>query len=555
MIRKLLGLSGPNGSGSVVNTRFTRYMQPIINISLDPGALDSSQAWLLDVVETETEWRVFVNGAGTQPILYLDGKTYDNSDSTFLAIKTKSNDVRTGWNKFLDINGQPKPVLSPSFNGSRFDTNQIWTRTVLVEGGVWKNWCIGEGTGTVYRPGYTTSANQGESWATPSQVYEDTSMTDGHGIVVLRVVHDDTNYKMIYSGIDPDTLGLFIAQSSDGITGWTKTHSNLFENQNYGFPSDFRYISGTYYLWLQRKSMMPENNLGPFRDVHVLTSTNLVDWTDHGVQLTLKNQANEFGIGNHVKCLQKPNGLWFIMHSFYSNRFQAYVPPTKESTIGMKVSESNTSGSFIMNSSCDFSWPEYTTFHAPLDAESGYEEVIEGVPGTLSSGIPNYWERGFIKLTGSQTLTFPNSGVISGAHFSVKMRVEIITSGNRELFKIGNDIIMTIESGKLRVRLSSDGVTYQKDFITTVNISKPVGLDYLDNHIYVGFMWDGTTIRMWNDFVEFTTGQITKTVDNALTTVNNSGDDILIGQNAAIELRSVSVCSEITETEFKELDL
>lgn len=555
MIRKLLGLSGVNGIGSVVNTRFTRYMQPIINISLDPGALDSSQAWLLDVVETETEWRVFVNGAGTEAILYLDGKTYTNSDSTFLAIKTKSNDVKTGWNKFLDVNGDPKPVLSPSFNPGRFDNIQIWTRTVLVEGGVWKNWCIGQATGTIYTVGYTTSTNQGESFAVPTQVYSDGSMSGGNGIVVLRVVHDDTNYKMIYAGIDPDEAGLFIAQSSDGITGWTKIHSNLFQNQNYGFPSDFRYISGTYYLWLQRKSMMPGGNLGPFRDVHVLTSTNLTDWTDHGVQLTLKNQANEFGIGNHVKCLQKPNGLWFIMHSFYSNRFQADVPPTKESTIGMKVSESNTSGSFIMNSSCDFSWPDYVTFHAPLDAESGYEEVIGEIPGTLSSGVPAYWERGFIRLNGSQTLTFPNSGVISGAHFSVKMRVEIITSGNRELFKIGNDIIMTIESGKLRVRLSSDGVTYQKDFITTVNISKPVGLDYLDNHIYVGFMWNGTTIRMWNDFVEFTVGQITKTVDNALTTVNNSGDDILIGQNAAIELRSVSVCSEITETEFKELDL
>jgi hypothetical protein len=115
---------------------------------------------------------------------------------------------------------------------------------------------------------------------------------------------------------------------------------------------------------------------------------------------------------------------------------------------------------------------------------------------------------------------------------------------------------MSLESGKLRVRLSSDGVPYQKDYITTVNISKPVGLDYIDDHIYVGFIWGpSANLRLFNDFVEFTSGQITKTVDDALPTVNDSFSNILIGQNATLELRSVSVMVEPTEAEFIELDI
>lgn len=567
MIKKLIGLGGGGvGNAEVTRTRFTRYMQPIINPSLDAGALDSSQSWFLDVVETETEWHAFYTGANTQAVDYF-GQEYANNDSTFKAVKTKSNDVLSGWEKVRDVNGDPMPLFKPSFIDERFDEWQVWIRTIIVEGGVWKAWWIGDSgfppTVTYpppfsYRVGYATSTDEGLTWTKlgTTPIYTDLLGAGEQGIVVLKVVHDDENYKMIYSGIDPHTLGLFIAESADGITGWTETHSGLFANQEFGFPSDFRYISGTYYLWLQRGNMMPERNLGPCREVLLFSSTNLEDWTNLGVQMKIKNVAQEFGIGNHVKALQKPNGEWFMIYTYYMNRTQALAGITKEPSPATKIAISNNSSSFIMNSQCDFLYPDYVTFHAALDPESGFYDEIGETAGTLSSGNPSYWERGFIRLTGSQTLTFPNNGnVINGANFGFKMRVEIITSGTRELFKIGDDIIVTLESGKLRVRLSSDGLGYEKDYITNVNISKPVGMDYIDNHIYIAFLWDGSTIRMWNDFVEFTAGEITKTVDDALTTVNNSGANILIGQNAAIELRSVSILDAPTATELVELDI
>jgi hypothetical protein len=565
MIRRVIGLSGPNGSGTVVNKRFTRYMNPIINPSLHANALDNSQSWLLDAFETETEWRVFYTGANTQNYVYLDGNRWKNNDATFMAIKTKSNDVLTGWNKVLGSDGHPIPVLRPSFTTTaRIDHLQIWLRCVLLEGGVLKGWWVGDngsGAQVTYQAGYATSNDLGETWTKLSNteaMYTDPDLgiAPEKGLVDLKVVHDNVNYKMIYSGIRANTVGHSIAESADGVTNWTRIHTGLFANQDFGYPADFRWDGTYYWIWLQKKNMMNENNLGPARDLYLLRSTNLTDWENMGLQMTIKNTAQEFGIANHTKMFQKPNGEWFMLHTYYMNRTQAIAPTTKEPSPATKIAISNNSDSFVMNSACDFLYPDYVTFHAPLDPESGFQEEINGVPGALSSGTPSYWERGFIRLNGSQTLTFPNNGsVINGAHFSIKGRFEIITSGNRELLKIGNDILMTLESGKLRVRLSSDGVSYQKDYITTVNVSKPVGLDYLDNHIYMGFMWDGTTIRMWNDFVEFTSGEITKTVDNALTTVNNSGANILIGQNAAIELRSVSITGQITATEFKELDI
>jgi hypothetical protein len=62
-------------------------------------------------------------------------------------------------------------------------------------------------------------------------------------------------------------------------------------------------------------------------------------------------------------------------------------------------------------------------------------------------------------------------------------------------------------------------------------------------------------LTLFNDFVPFTSGQVTETVDTALATVNNSSANILIGQNATLDLRSVSVMIEPTQAEFIALEL
>lgn len=553
-MRSISLIKGGSQTQEITNARFNKYMGTVVGCTLDPDALDNSQCFLMDCIDDGTNWRLFYVGANTVAVVYApDGLTYDNVDQVFLAIKTKSNDVRTGWNKFLDVNGDPKPVFQPSFVNGQFDKAQVWIRSMLYEGGVLKAWFVGDdGTPTfVYRVGYATSNDFGETWTKSgtTPIYTDAG-TSSRGIVMLRVTKNGSTYVMIYCHIDPNVSGFQIAESSDGLS-WAKTQTNILANQNYGWICDFKYTGGFYYFWVQ-KNFQTGSNFGPARDIYLLRSTNLTDWTSLGPQLTIR-PANEFGIGNMSKILQKPNGSYFMLHTYYTGRIQALAGITAEPSQSIKVAESSAE---IQNSACSFEYPDYVTFHAPLGNEMGFAEVIAGGVGTINS-LPSYAELEFIRLSGSQTLTFSNSGsVISGEHFGVKMRVQVLTTGTHELFRIGDDIIMSLESGKLRVRLSSDGLGYEKDYITTVNISKPTGLDYIDDHIYVGFIWGpSSNLRLFNDFVEFTSGQITETVDDALATVNNSSSNILIGQNATLELRSVSVLLEPTETEFKELDI
>lgn len=554
MIKSLSGLYGLGTGAEITNYRFTRNMQPIIDVSRDPDALDCSQIFVAAAFETTTEWRLMYTGQSAHSIVYApDGLTYLNTDQSFLAIKTKSNDVTTGWTKFLDVNGDPKPVLQPSFVVGRFDRYQLWVLTILKEGSTCKAWYVGEGASSVYKVGYATSSDDGETWTKngTTPIYSDDAISAGNqGIVRFAVLKDATNYKIFYDGTTPNVDGFFIAESTDGITSWTKIHSNLLSGMNLGFIFDVDKIGSNYYIWIQR-DFRTGANLGPARRMAVYTSTNLTTWTPVGDQMVL-NGSNEFGI-SASQMFQKPNGIYFSLHTAAKNAAENVSIGTLEPFASIKVAELNRTDSPLANSSCRYSYPSYVQFHAPLGFEMGLSESILGGTGTINSS-PLYAPLEFMALNGSQTITFAGIS-INQTTFAFKMRVETKLTGTHELFRIGNDILVTLETGKLRVRLSSNGSAYQKDYITTANISKPTGITYVDDHIYIGFTFAGGVLKMYNDFVEFTSGQITKTVDTSLTTLNNSGSSILIGQNATIQLRSVSILSGATDQQLIDLDI
>lgn len=550
MIRRIPLLYGASSGAEIINTRFTKHMNPVINTSFDPDTLDNSQCFLNTAFETTTQYRALYTGANTEDYVYPpDGLTYNNVDQVFMAIKTKSNDVTSGWNKLLDVNSEPKPVFQPTFIAGRFDEAQVWMRAVIKEGSTLYGWYSGDdGTPTfVYKIGLATSSDDGETWTrhATTPIYED-ALTSSRGIPVFKVVWNGTKYLAFYNAIDPNVTGFQIAESTDKIA-WTKIHSNLMSNQNLGFIGNVTYVNSTYYIWTQ-KNFQTGSNFGPAREVHVYSSTNLTTWTPLGAQLHI-NGSNEFGVGSDCAVLQKPNGQYFMLHSAAKNRTQALASSTKEASSFIKVAEST---AIIQNSAPVYAYPDYVLFHAPLGSETGIVDVINNVGGTIT-GVPAWAEYQLVRLNGSQVITIANPG-INGANFGVKLRVQVLTTGTHELFRIGNDVLITLESGKLRCRLSSNGAGYEKDYITSVNISKPVGIDYIDDHIYVAIHWNGTVLRMFNDFVEFTAGEITETVDNALTTINNSLSNVLIGQNATLELGWVSIVDS-TVTELTELDI
>lgn len=553
-IKKILGLTSPGDAPDTTLYRYNRYMQPVIALTKDADALDHSQIFMAQSAwDNGTEWRLLYTGQSQDTIVYApDGLSYTNVDQMFLVTKTKSNDVRAGWNKFLDVNSDPKPVFQPTFINGRFDKAQVWMRSIIKEGSTLKGWYTGDnGTPTfVYKIGYATSTDDGETWTryATTPVYED-PLTDSRGIVIFIVSPDGAGgYVAVYSGIEPNVDGICVATSSDGIS-WTKTDS-LFVGLEYGWPWQFQRYGSDYYLWLQKDFRTP-SNYGPAKKIFVLKSSNLTDWEFLGDQISIRG-SNEYGIGGFC-VLQKPNGEWFALINAYKNKIEAIAGTTGESFVDIKVCELNRADLPIANAFNTWEYPDYVQWHAPLGIDTQLTEVIGVTTGVITGAI-SYAGLQFVSLNGSQVITFDGISINQSA-FGFKMAISINLSGTHELFRIGNDIIMSLESGKLRVRLSSNGAGYEKDYITTVNISKPSGITYIDDHVYVGFTWIGGVLTLYNDFVPFTSGQVTETVDSALININNSMSDILIGQNATIEVRSLSILNGATTQEFIDLDI
>jgi hypothetical protein len=256
----------------------------------------------------------------------------------------------------------------------------------------------------------------------------------------------------------------------------------------------------------------------------------------------------------------KPNGNYFAVLTSYRNHIH------KVANLG---EEFNCINAYDLNRSdlpiggaVSLSYPSNVLRHYSLSPDSFSSttttERVNGDSGTITSApsfaaITAFGGRtlDFITFSGSQTVTFPGLTGFNTNVFAVKLRVSLTLTGTHELFRIGNDILVTLESGNLRVRLSSNGSAYQKDYISTADISKP-NATWIDDHLYVGFTFNNGTLKLYNDFNEFST---TKTVDNALTNVNNSGLSVLIGQNCTVKLRSVSVMIGQTDQEFIDLEI
>lgn len=555
-IKKVIWLSGGSTTSDVPIYRYTRFMNPVLDVSKDAEALDNSQMFPTAGWEDDDYYWVIYTGQSAASIVYApDGRTYQNVDQGFLCRLAKSNTVNTGWEKILDVNGDPKPLIQPSTVSGAWDRLQVWPRAVIKEGSTLKCFYMGQNAGGVnHRIGLTTSTNNGTSWSKSASnpVYEDADSK----ITVHRVINDGTNYKMFYSCLDPQNEGFFIAESADGIS-WSRTHTNVLLSLHPNYICAAKYISGTYYLWIQMDNTSGILGNGPGPEIFLFTSTDLTTWTNLGAQIKYRG-TQEWAIGADAVMFQKPNGNWFMVHCYVKNAIEVSANGGEQFT-GMKVAELNRSDAPIANKPSDYSYPSYVQRHYPLGPEFYsklvFGEVINGDAGTINSNAA-FARYHFLSLTGSQTVTFPAVS-INQTSFAVKLRVQIKTTGTHELFRIGNDVLVTLESGKLRVRISDDGAGYDKDWITTVNISEPSGIDYPDDHVYVGFTWIGGVLTMYNDFVPFTAGEITETVDNSLTgnSINNSGSSVLIGQNATIELRSVSILNGATDQQFIDLDI
>jgi hypothetical protein len=526
---------------------WNRYMQPVLDGSKNSSAADSCQCTFTSLVDTGTHWYLYY--LGSNPLILSD------RDQTFLAIKAKSDDVKTGWDKQLS-GGIPQVIYGVGAVG-KFDAKQNWLRNVLkMNDGTYEAFPIGQSATDTFAMGYSTSVD-GITWT--RQNSGDAVYSDGAtGLVMSQVIFDtdDNKYKLLYSG---NGTGIHLAESTDRLT-WTKTQTSLLFGEGLRWNVMFKKFNGEYYIWAAKDLNFFSgiaDNIGLYK------TSDFINFEFMGDQLTAKG-ATEHALTAGMEAFKKPNGKYAILHTSYKNQIGKSANLGEEFT-SIKVAELNRADLPIAGRACTYSYPEYVVKHYPLSKEENsgldFNEVVRGGTATINSTpvftpIAAYGNKdlGFVDLTGSQTITDAD-GLPEGfnySHFGWKARIELLTTGTHELFRVGNDILVTLESGNLRVRLSSDGVTYQKDYISTTDISKPTNMSYIDNHLYVGFTFNSGTLKLYNDFVEFTT---TKTVDTALATVNNSGSSILKGQNATIEMRSVSILKAPTDQQLIDLDI
>lgn len=533
---------------------WTKYVQPIISTSKNILAEDEGQCHVTAMVDTGTEWFIYYLGAN--PTITNATNGFADTDQVYLARKTKDNNVYTGWSKYVDGSSLPIAVLTISSNAAHFDRKQIWMRTVIKEGSTYKGWYIGQSTADQFRVGYATSSD-GISWTkyASNPVYEDfTGLAVGVTGFTIFLDADDSKYKMLYYG---NELGgnLCMAESTDGIA-WTKLRSGILSTLGLGWANNFAKFSGEYYIWAAANVRMFS---GISKYIWCYKTSDFTTYENLGPQLQYTDGV-AYGVTGGMRIGVKPNGSYFAVLTSYRNQMH------KTSNLG---EEFNCINAYDLNRSdlpiggaVTLSYPANVLRHYSLSPDSFSSltttERVNGDAGTITSA-PSYAAitafggrtMDFVTFSGTQTVTFPGLTGFNTNVFAVKLRVSLTLTGTHELFRIGNDILVTLESGNLRVRLSSNGSAYQKDYVSTADISKP-NATWIDDHLYVGFTFNNGTLKLYNDFNEFST---TKTVDDALTNVNNSGSSVLIGQNCTVKLRSISVMIGQTDQEFIDLEI
>lgn len=539
------------------NFHWNRYAQPVINGSKTAGEADVCQCTFECLVETPSHWFAFY--LASNPLILSD------VDRVCAATKIKDDNIYEGWNK-IGGNQTPNVLFDVSGVGGSFDEKQVWFRTIIREGGVWKCWYIGQSVTDVFKVGVATSSDL-STWTryAGNPVYEDSSLSSGVGVTMLRILYDASikKYRMIYMS---NELGenICMAVSPDGIT-WTKTHSHMLDGRGLGWVLEFKMIEGKYYIWAAF-NMKFFSGISDY--VKLFRTSDFVTYEDLGIQFEYRG-GGEFGITAPINIQRKPNGQWFALGSGYRNQIGKAANFGEEFTNIWAADLATTQPIPIASRRTEFAYPSYVVRHYPLAPKyctgDNFQEAVVGDSGSIDAGAVTYefdraYDRnlGFLSLSGSQTLSFPNNGsIINVSNFGVKVRVSCnaaTLTNTRIIFKIGGDIIMSLVSGNLQVVLSADGVAETKKYITTADIAKPSSMSYIDDHIFVGFTWIGGVLTLYSDFNAVA---VTKTNDGALTNVNNSGSNIEFGSNNGngTIMRSVSILSNITDQQWIDLEI
>lgn len=525
-----------NRQRSGLTGTLTKYLYPIVNGSIVSTHKDTMQIFMGDVVYRSGVYYIFYGGNAA------DG----DIDRIFKATKTDDDNPYTTFTKHLTA-GEPTVILGPSGVNGTYDEDEVFPRTVFYDEhvGEWKMYFTANqiGASPQYKTGLATSAD-GTTWTKVGERYSDGTSN----IIMFVVVQAGAgDYRaLITRGVSGATNDFIkdYATSTDGET-WVKVGAVTSSFPQSILITKIQKVGDEYIVFSTSDNRDTDISNGTRILMHKTTDFSTFIYIG---ELMRNDQPNERAV---VVCGVVPkNDTMEIFYHYFKNQNkttanggEGYI------AIRMAILNTNTLQQPIVVSE----YPSWVKKYWPLNpgsaTGSAFREIIDGDTANFTGPQWSLDGLQFFDFLGTG-FTFPNNGLIfSPTDFALKLRVEIVTTGTINLFSSGTDIVVQLVSGNLRVALNNA----TKDYITTADIAKPTGITDPGTHVYVGFIWQGGTLRLC---VGNTIGiSVTQTVNNAMTNIANGGSDVLLCSGATIEARSFVTMSGQTDQQYLDTDL
>ncbi len=352
----------------------------------------------------------------------------------------------------LSRQGLVLPLGSP---GS-FDSGELGSPTVILDGGLYKMWYHG-GNGGLYQIGYATSQDR-LHWTKYGVVVAPSLPAEGSDIGYADVIKVGVQYWMWYAGFDGTTYRILAANSTDGLS-WTK-HGVVVDVGSAGSADDqsvyepsVLFESGTYEMWYTGR-----NTLGTVQLLFA-NSTNGLTWTKDGVVLSTGPQGSGQADGVGQACVRHIGSSYKMLYtgteSLLARIFSADSPdgrtwtkrglaldllaPDESSIVGYPtcVVESDGSWSVFYEARGAALQIFFATRLAP-GAQTGW---VRSVPISIPSGLAWGW---FNQTVSQPTGAWINVTVRDGTTLIPIPGLENLSAGPIDIHSLASDLHPTL---------------------------------------------------------------------------------------------------------------
>ena len=496
---------------------------------------------------------------GTYLNLFCFGQSNNisNQDLPYLrrCLKTANIEDVSNWQWYEDANG-PINILPPGSGGS-WDDDQLFIGTVMPntddivsDGRTYIAYYCGYDGSTNYQIGIATSDDL-ISWTKygSNPIFVDTN----GGVYSLgnlwpKVVRiSANNYVMYYTGTQVGGIQVPCrAISTDGLN-WTVSDREILGAGVYGKVGTLTPINDNFYFMFTKIDASGNDcdpvgsrvtNGGPFRDVHLYSTSNFSTVTDQGVIFSNNGEIGE-GWGTNGGFLQSSSGNWFTIIGRYKWDIQAYNALTN----GEQFSEGHmlkASFSNVNVSEADVAYPDYVDFY---DVTQLKEVTGKGYTGAWESS-PEVDIVNWISPQTNHVIFDVDNWDLDRDNFALKTKIYIPSTetgtkyilasvGGTSANNVMSFLISANSPGGSLLNLilkGSGGVTKNYKSVNPIYDYMPSVSN--NDTIDVGFIWNAGTLKMCIGYN--TDVPVTKTTDDVFTQLNAKIDPLQIGGRTGV---------------------